>query len=171
VKVLAFALAGLALTIGSSSGWRTFHANGISVRYPPGWYATSAPLTPVTAPAQVLAVASYPLPKGDAGADGCEPRAALARMPAGGAFVFGWGYGEVSSQTGVRPADFPRRPKNFRLTNFGRYECMGPSYMIRFSDGGWAYQIHVYLGLNATTETRQTALRILDSFRHTKSPR
>jgi hypothetical protein len=37
--------------------------------------------------------------------------------------------------------------------------------MIRFSDRGWAFQIHVYLGSRASAATRATVLRVLDSFR------
>jgi hypothetical protein len=42
---------------------------------------------------------------------------------------------------------------------------MGRSYMLRFSDRGWAFQIHIYVGTRASAATRTTALRILDSFR------
>ena len=134
------------------------------VGYPPGWHATAAPLTAVTSPQQILAVASYPLPRDNAGADGCEPRQALDRMPPGGAFVYGWEYGQLSVNLGIRPRDFPPRPAHFTLTNLAQYECMGRSYMLRFSDGGWAFQIHVALGRRATAATRAAVLRTLDSF-------
>jgi hypothetical protein len=39
--------------------WHRYRAHGISVRYPPSWFATARSLTPVTYPRQVLAVASY----------------------------------------------------------------------------------------------------------------
>ena len=63
-----------------------------------------------------------------------------------------------------RPRDFPPRPKRFGLTNFARYECFGPSYMVRFSQSGWAFQIQIAVGKHASAETRATVLRILNSF-------
>jgi hypothetical protein len=148
--------------------WHTYRADGISVRYPPGWYTTSHALTPVTGPQQILAVASYPLPHNNAGADGCEPKAALDRTPPNGAFIFGWEYGRVGYDPDIRPHDFPPRPKHFKLTGFARYECLGPSYMLRFRAGGRAFQIYVALGGRASATTRATVLRILNSFSATQ---
>jgi hypothetical protein len=141
-------------------GWHTFSANGLSVRYPPGWFATRQPLTPVTSPPQVLAVASYLLPRNDRGADGCEPKEALDRMPPTGAFIFGWEYGSVSGRT-LR--QFPPRPKHFKLTRFAHFECLGPSYVLLFRQVGRFFQIHVAFGRRASRTTRATVLRILDS--------
>jgi hypothetical protein len=142
----------------------TFQADGISVRYPNGWDATSRPLTPVTDPAQVLAVASYRLPRDNRGADGCAPRAALDRLPPSGALVFGWEL-EMPSPTGLRPADFPHRPSHFRLTRLTETECLGRSYMVRFREAGRFFQVHVVLGPKAGDGTEKAALRILDSLR------
>lgn len=164
MKVLALILAGLALVGTTPSNWRTFRAHGVSVRYPPKWRATAQPLTPVTSPAQVLAVASYPLPGNDRGADGCEPKQALDRLPPGGAFVYGWDYGDLTGIIGVRTRDFPPRPKRFTLRGFARYECLGASYMLRFREAHRFFQIHIAFGKRANAETRSTVLRILDSF-------
>jgi hypothetical protein len=131
----------------------------MSVRYPPGWFATRHALTPVTSPPQVLAVASYPLPRNNRGADGCEPKEALDRMPATGALIFGWEYGSI---TGRALRQFPPRPKRLTLTRFARYECLGPSYMLRFRQAGRFFQIHVAFGKRASPATRAIALRILD---------
>ncbi|HEY4347213.1 MAG TPA: hypothetical protein VGM80_06445 [Gaiellaceae bacterium] len=163
MKVVAFALAVLALGAGAPPGGKTFRANGIAVRYPEGWFASARALTPVTSPEQILAVASYPLPLSDSGADGCEPAAALARMPATGAFIFGWEYGSVST-VGIRARDFPRRPRHFTLPIATTTECMGLSSMIRFRDAGRAFQIQVAFGKRAGLATRAAVLRILDSF-------
>jgi len=140
----------------------TVEAQGVTVTYPTGWYATMQALTPVTSPRQVLAVASYPLPSDSSGADGCQPKEALNRLPPTGAFIFGWEYGGLALP-GLRARDFPQRPKRFALTGFAHYECQGPSYMIRFRDGGRLFQIHVAFGPLATALTRHTVLRILDS--------
>jgi hypothetical protein len=148
----------LALATACSSSWNTFRAQGISVRYPSGWHATAAPLTPVTSPVQVLAVASYPLPRNDRGADGCMPKQALDALPPDGAFIYGW---EYSSSQGER---FPPRPKHFALKDFAGFECLGPSYVFHFSQAGRFFQVHVAVGQRASAYTRETVLRILDSF-------
>jgi hypothetical protein len=138
---------------------RVYRADGVSVRYPDGWDATSRPLTHVTSPVQVLAVASYRLPRSNRGDDGCEPKAALDRRPADGAFIYGW---EFSSPQGER---FPPRPRRFSLTGFERFECLGPSYRLQFRDAGRLFNVHVSLGPDASGGTRKTVLRILDSLR------
>ena len=133
------------------------------MRYPRGWHATSARLTPVTGPVQVLAVASYLLPHDDRGADGCEPKEALDRLPPGGAFIFGWEYGSARDA-----GKLPPRPKHFKLDDFAGFECLGPSYVLRFREAGRYFQIHVALGPHAGAQTRVTVLRVLDSFRATR---
>jgi hypothetical protein len=160
MKLSVVLLGVLALTAcSSSSPWRTFHARGVTVRYPPGWFATGHALTPVTSPVQVLAVASYPLPRNDRGADGCSPKAALDRLPTDGAFIFGWEYGAAQSS---RP---PPRPKHFELAGLTHFECLGPSYKVDFREAGRWFQIHIVLGRQATPDTNKTVLRVLDSFR------
>jgi hypothetical protein len=149
----------LALATACSSTSKTFRAQGISVQYPSWWHATDARLTPVTSPVQVLAVASYPLPHDNRGADGCMPKQALDALPQDGAFIYGW---EYSSPQGER---FPPQPKHFALKNFAGFECLGPSYVFLFRDAGRFFQVHVALGPRASPYTRATVLRILDSFR------
>jgi hypothetical protein len=145
--------------------WHTFRGDGITLRYPPRWFATARPLTPVSSPAQLLAVASYPLPHDHRGADGCRPTEAIDGLPRRGAFVYGWDYGSAPHRSGFRARDFPRRPQHFRLGGFGRYECLGPSYLVRFQQAGRFVQIHVVLGARATAATRAKALRIVGSIR------
>jgi len=53
VRALSLVLGALA-----PAGWHAFRADGVSVRYPPGWFATAQPLTPVVSPRQAIAVAS-----------------------------------------------------------------------------------------------------------------
>jgi hypothetical protein len=85
-------------------------------------------------------------------------------MPSAGAFIFGWDYGPLAA-AGVSGRDFPPEPARFKLAGFARYECMGPSYMVRFRAGGRAFQIHVHLGRRASSTTRALVLRVLDSLR------
>jgi hypothetical protein len=153
--VAAFAAATV-LAGSTGPGAHVWHARGLSVRLPHGWHATAASLTPVGYPQ--FAVASYPLPRGDRGADGREPKAALDRLPATGAFIFTWEYSSTQ-----RDRDFPRRPRHFRLRHFARYECLGPSYLLRFRAAGRYFQSHVVLGKRTNRSTRKLVLRVLDS--------
>ncbi|HKU57686.1 MAG TPA: hypothetical protein VJP41_11765 [Gaiellaceae bacterium] len=144
------------VSVWGAAGWHVWHARGLAVRLPPRWHATATALTPVGYPQ--LAIASYPLPRGDRGADGCEPRSALDRLPADGVFIFAWEF------PGTKPGKgFPRQPRHFRLTHFARYECLGPSYLLRFQAAGRYFQVHVVFGKRATLRTRRLALRTLDS--------
>ncbi len=164
MRILAALAAALVLSAcaGSAGSWTTWHGRGVSVRIPPGWHATSARLTPVTWPVQFIAAASYPLPRGYDGADGCEPKAAVDRLPPGGAFLFGWEYAGAPDGP-IRKSDFPPRPSLFRLAHLGRYECLDHSYMLRFRAAGRYFQVHVLLGPRASDRTRTLALRVLDS--------
>lgn len=153
----------IALTLTAmGAGWKAFHASGVSIRFPPDWYATATALTPVTSPQQVLAVASYRLPATDRGANGCEPRQALQQMPTGGAFIYGWSYGDAVPRSRVR--EFPVRPTRFALRHLVLDGCLGRSYRSRFRLHGQFFQIYVVLGQRATRATRTTVTRILDSF-------
>jgi hypothetical protein len=80
-------------------------------------------------------------------------------MPAKGAFIFGWEYGP-----GMPTRNFPPRPKHFRLTHYGLYECFGPSYALWFRQAGRFFQIHVFLGKRAGKAQRAAVLRVLDTF-------
>ena len=150
----------LALTGAGPAKWPIFQTDGVSVRYPSGWHATSRPLTPVTYPPQVLAVASFPLPREPQTiGNNCGPAATLARMPTTGALIL------VLEHRAIRQVVFPTRPKRFRLSGFARYECFGPSYLLRFHEAGRSFEIHVVFSPRVGPATRVTVLRILDSFR------
>ena len=154
----------LSLAAVSSGGWHVLRVDGTIWHYPPTWSATTAPLTLVTAPRQLVAIASYPLPRTPGRSDGCRPTEALDRLPADGAFLFVWSYGQMlPGDPAAR--DFPARPRHFRLTGLARYECMGPSFGFQFRDAGRAFQVHVALGPHATAATRATVLRVLDGLR------
>lgn len=170
MRFLAVALSVVAVVGITPTNWHTFHANRIRVRYPLGWFATARPLTAVTGPRQILAVASYRFRPDIAHADGCEPKEAFDRLPLRGAFIFGWEAGRVGYDPGVRLNDFPLRPKYFKLSGFGRYDCLGtaPGYLLRFSDNGRAFMVEIAFGKKASRATRATVLRILDSFSATR---
>jgi hypothetical protein len=146
----------LALALVLVAPWHTYRAHGVSVRYPPAWHATRRALTHVTSPRQVLAVASYPLPRDNRGDDGCSPKQALDALPPGGAFVFAWEDDDPGA---------PPRPAHFRLTGLAQYECLGRSYRIAFRDHNRSFVVHVVLGRRASAATRAKVLQILESFR------
>jgi hypothetical protein len=147
----------LALMAAGSSSWATFRADGVRIRHPAHWNATARPLTPVTSPEQVLAVASFAFPE-DPRPNGCRPAGTLVKKQPSGAVVFVIEYGADD------PSAFPRRPTHFKLRAFARYECFGRSYQLRFREAGRYFQVFVSFGGRATPSTRETVLRILDSF-------
>jgi hypothetical protein len=129
------------------------HSSGLSFRYPRGW--TSSGFSRSTSPHR-LVVASYRVRPSEVEGD-CGGRAALRRLPRGGAAVLLIDYGVGQ--------DFPPHPSVFRLAQFARreYECFGESYMLRFRRGGHDIQAHVAVGDAADSSKRTEALRILDS--------
>jgi hypothetical protein len=157
VSLLGLVAAALALTAAGSSGWVTFRTDGVRIRHPSGWNATARPLTPVTSPEQVLAVASFAFPKA-LRPNGCRPAGTLAEKQPSGAVIFVIEYGADN------PNAFPQRPTRFKLRGFAYYECFGRSYQLRFREAGRYFQVFVSFGRRATSSTRAIALRILDSF-------
>jgi hypothetical protein len=148
-----------------SPSWLLYKSQGVTLRYPPNWYATTTPLTHVTDPGQIVAIASYPLPKSNRGDDGCQPKEALDHLPTTGAFIYGWEDPPESGFGPPRASAFPVRPAHFKLIRYAHYECSGPGYMLVFRDSGRFFQLHITLGLRATAATRREVLTILDSFR------
>src|SRR5712691_9049673 len=101
VRLLALVLGAFALTGASPTKWLSFQTHGVSVRYPPGWHATARPLTPVTYPPQVLAVASFPFPReSQTIGTACGPAGTLAKIPTSGVLVF------VIERRGIRSVLF-----------------------------------------------------------------
>jgi hypothetical protein len=160
VRLLTVVAVGSVFATAAHPGWRVASAHGVTIRYPPGWYATKRPLTPVAWPTQILALASFRFPA-QTRPNGCRPQGTLERMPADGAFLYVIDYGSRV----LRPSVFGPRPRTPRLTNFGNYECMGPSYLLRFRDAGRYFQVSVALGPRADRGLRATVRDILASFR------
>lgn len=160
---MARAAVGFVVSLAAAVAATPFSTDGITVRVPHNWFVTARPLTNVVDPPQRLVVASYPLTQRAADPD-CAPTTALARMPSDGVFIFVLEYKPSGALAGqIRRADFPRRPARFRLTHFARYECFGPSYMLRFRLADRYFQIHVAFGQRAGADERRAALAVLDS--------
>jgi hypothetical protein len=148
-----------------SSNSDTFRTEGVRIRHPSTWYATARPLTPVTYPAQVLAVASFALPEKPR-ANGCRPAGALVGRQPAGAIIFVIEYGVIPPghfRMNARRV-FPSRPPHFKLHTFANYECFGPSYQVRFREAGRYFQIFASFGRRAGPAVRDAVVHILDSF-------
>ncbi|MCW2991835.1 MAG: hypothetical protein JWM73_2429 [Solirubrobacterales bacterium] len=131
---------------------------GVAGRLPSGWSLVERQLAAAVGPDQQIAAASFPVPPGPPDGN-CTPRAALDRIGPGDAFVYAFAYtGHVTAGL------FPPRPEHFALDpdTLAPYECMGESYLLRWSEHGRALQAHVYLGAGASAERRAEALRFLD---------
>lgn len=159
MRTVAVGFAAIALISVTSSAWQSFHTDGISVHYPSGWHATTRPLTAVTSPQEALVVASYPFPRQTI-ADNCNPTSSLAALPAIGALIFVWEYPPRATPR----SSFPPRPKRFKIGHLGNPECFGPrTAIVAFRQAGRFFQINITLGRRATSATRATVVRILDS--------
>lgn len=157
VRLAAVALGALVLVAaGGSRAGRTFRAGDVRVRVPDGWSATTRPLTPVTAPAELFAVASYRLPRRPI-ADGCRPSGALARLQPDGAFVYA-----IEVGSGVLHG-FPPRPRRFAATHVTGSDCLGRGYRFAFRQAGRDFQVQVDFGRATPASVRAAALGVLDS--------
>jgi hypothetical protein len=136
----------------------------ISVRYPPGWDATSSALTDVVWPPHHLAIASFPLDAAKS-KTGCSPVPVVNSLPPDSAFIILFEYTEGPVEDSPWVRDVPSRPAHFTLdiARFANYECYGPSYMIRFIDQGRVFQAHLSFCSDATDETQAYSLAVLDS--------
>lgn len=165
MKLLGLIVAVLALTGADVSSWVTFNTGGVQIRHPSGWHATARPLTAVAEPKQILSVASFAFPT-NRRSNGCRPTGTLVRKQPSGAVIFIIEYQRVPPGhflTDKRHA-FPPRPATLKLRGFANYECFGRSYQLRFREQRRDFQIFVSFGRRATPSTRNTTLRILNSF-------
>ena len=142
---------------------------GYTVAVPDGWHRAEASLTPnLIDPREILAVATFPFPRGG------EPCDSLERVPAAEAFV--------TVQERAHGADgregFPARPASFepdpQLPGLSEWPyCDGYAeppipmldYWFGFSDVGRAFHVFVGIGKDAPSEVRRDAFDILDSLR------
>ena len=163
VTILPAACLCLAATLApsaTSGGSRTLRTDSVTVRYPAAWHATTRPLSLVTSPGELLAVASFPFPA-EPKPDGCAPAGTLAAMPPSGALIVVLYYGK-----NLDNARFPPRPSHFKLGPARQYECFGArrSYSILFKQANRYFQIMVAFGNRAGPRTRATVLSVLDNF-------
>jgi hypothetical protein len=149
--------------VSASGDGRTDVGAGISVRNPAGWHVFRRLLTRVVSPVQRMVASSFALHQARPDS-GCAPATALREMPQTGAWVYLIEYASIARQP---LAGFPPRPAHFALSasSYANYECMGPSYLVRFRDAGREFQAEVYIGARADASTRAATLSALDSLR------
>jgi hypothetical protein len=142
---------------------------GYTVAVPEGWHLAEASLTPTLVdPREILAVATFPLPRGGSVCDSLE------RVPPAEAFV--------TVQERAHGADgregFPARPASFEpdpeLPGLSTWPyCDGDAeppipmldYWFGFSDAGRAFHVFVGIGEDAPSDVRREAFDLLDSLR------
>jgi hypothetical protein len=155
----------------STSARRTSAGAGIGLRTPAGWRLLTHDITPLSWPVERLLLTSY---RARAGGN-CAPDRAERQLPADGALVYLLEYRprRGAPRLKVDRRSFPPRPAHFALDrrDLGDYECWRvPSYLIRFSDAGRAFQLHVALGARVSVARRAQVLAALDSLRFSRVP-
>jgi hypothetical protein len=136
----------------------------LALVHPSAWRVHRGPLTQLAPLRNQLALATFEWRQRRPDT-GCSPVSALrARRPSDG-FVFVYEYAGLNARQLAR---FPRRQTRLRLARgaLGNYECFGRSWLVRFRDGGRAFQAHVY----GPPQRRREALVILDSLRVQPAP-
>jgi len=132
---------------------------GLHLVHPSAWRLYPRALTQAVAARDQMALGTFPLHQRRPDPN-CSPATALhARRPSDG-FLFMLENRGLSRRELAR---FPRRPARLRLTrsSLQPYECMGPSWLVRFRDRGRAFQAYLY----GPPRRRREALAILDSLR------
>lgn len=174
------AAAGVALTLGAGCGARGDAAGGeaagivpfedrelgLAGGHPAGWDRARS-LTNILLPREVLALASYPLRRGDRAGE-CAPRTTLRDLPADGAFIWLTEYrpprGDVWAE--VRRESFPPRPNHFEvrrsdLTRNVRCHA-GPAYVTSFAAADRPFDLFVAFGERAPDARLAEVEAILD---------
>jgi hypothetical protein len=139
-------------------------SRGLHLVHPGAWRVFGQTLTQAISARDQIALGTFPLHQ-KAPDFNCTPATALRSRPASGGFIYMFEY-EGLNQT--QTARVPARPARLRLprSSYGSYECMGPSWMVTFRDGGRVFQAHIY----GPPGRRREALAILDSLRVRPAP-
>jgi hypothetical protein len=159
----------IVMLVVAAPSWVSFQSvrYHFQVSYPSNWHRASRSLTPfLSDPHEILTVGTGPL---SVGGPRCAqaPVNALEAVGAKGALV------SIQERAPANADNsFPQRPSRFRLRP-ERLEisaCLAPTgrprlYMIPFRDHGRHFYALIAVGRTATTQTRDDALRVLDSLR------
>jgi hypothetical protein len=140
-----------------SSPYVDYHDDeyNFDVTYPKRWSRAEQQLTILGNPKELLALATFPLRRGG----GCAPKRALEKASPTDAIVF---LVEFTATTGMK---LPRRPTSFDpLPTPHMDECWGIAVSTyRFQDSGGRFRVDVWLGDQASHQTRNETTEILDS--------
>jgi hypothetical protein len=125
------------------------------VSYPERWSRAEQQLTILGNPNELLALATFPL----RGGGGCAPKAALREANSTDAIVF---LMESTATSGPKP---PPRPPSFDPLPQSEFdECWDAEVSTyKFRDSGGRFEVDVWLGHEATKQTKHEVIRILDS--------
>lgn len=154
-------------------GWAGAGEDGLAIFHPPRWYATTSRLTRITAPVDLVSVATFDLDGVPAGGDDCSntPESAIEAMSERDAFL---------SITGVfHPDAIPDQPPLVGLIDSWPEESRNRSmavhcadnsdlltaYTFEFRAGRFAYRALAVFGPQVTETDRETMLLVLNSFR------
>jgi hypothetical protein len=134
-------------------------ARGLHLVRPSAWRVYPHALTQAVSARNQIALGTFPLRQRRPDRN-CSPVTAQRARRASDGFVFLFEYDGLNPRQRAR---FPRRPARLRLprSSLGNFECFGTSRVVRFRDGGRAFQAHVY----GPARRRREALAILDLLR------
>jgi hypothetical protein len=131
--------------------------DGLAITIPDAWAFHEDPTEPIE-PENVLAVGSWPFPRGGV----CAPFDALDDLPADGVFLWLIEYHGTD-----RPEQFVPRPDRFDLADFrfGETACYAPTpqYQLRFQNQGRFLQWQIAFGPEASESLEPEVLRALES--------
>lgn len=144
----------------SPAQWSTAVQNGIEVSLPPHWFIARETLTPhLSDPREVLSVATFPLAY-EPGRCNHQPDGAAADMSSRDAFI--------TLQERRAAHLFSARPAHFAPATGRRLATCLPameSLMFEFSESGRSFHALVYLGHQASRQTKNQVFLILDRLR------
>jgi hypothetical protein len=154
-----------------SHGWITYRdsVHRFSISYPPSWNRARELLTPNRAGPQheLVSVGTNRLVAMPRDLNCAQASArALRALGSTGALI------SLAVVSGASATTAPARPAQFRLTDGARGEAVAcvshPQFterVISFSDGGRVFFYSVFLGKEASPETRVQATRVLNSLK------
>jgi hypothetical protein len=122
----------------------------------PPWRHYDWPQTSVEEPRERLVLGTFALERRPPD-DNCTPRTAIDALPPDGALIY------LLEYTESRSAGFPEAGGGREFGPERNYECLGPSRMARWRQGGRAFQAHLILGPRASEELLDEARSIVNS--------
>ncbi|MDA0160846.1 hypothetical protein OM076_11270 [Solirubrobacter ginsenosidimutans] len=141
--------------------WPAVVRHGAVISLPPGWELADKSLTPhLKAPRELFSAATFPLAYRQ-GRCNHQPDGAARRMTARDAFVT---VQEGAAGAPPRPAHFaPSKPNSFESCLADRADVEG--YLFQFADAGRSFYAIVWVGTQASKQTKDQTFALLDHLR------